>query len=401
MRRTAPHPWVFAVLYFPMGLMIGYPSVALGYLGSRAGVPVSATAAIVGMSFLAHAFKFIWAPLGDYSLSRRTWYLLAASVMAAVTLGITVTPISDRTVPLLSVLVLGANLAATFLAFATEGLMAHNTTPATRGRAAGWFQSGNQFGQTAGGGLGLFLMKHLPQPWIAGAVLGAVILACAACTLLVEEPAPALRGEPMGVRARDALREIGSVIRSRAGRIGLLLAILPIGTGTAQFLFGSLGPEWHASADVVSFVLGAGGGVAIVLGCITGGLLADRVEKPTAYWSACALGVVAVAIMPFSPRNSIGYAATTLFYTFALGMCTATLTGMVLAIIGERAAATKINLFFAMNTLFSLGVLRLEGFVHDRWTTNAMLLTEAALGVAALVLFVSVSSRIPGADRAH
>jgi predicted MFS family arabinose efflux permease len=353
------------------------------------------------MSFLAHAFKFIWAPLGDYSLSRRTWYLLAASVMAAVTLGITVTPISDRTVPLLSVLVLGANLAATFLAFATEGLMAHNTAPATRGRAAGWFQSGNQFGQTAGGGLGLFLMKHLPQPWIAGAVLGAVILACAACTLLVEEPAPALRGEPMGVRARDALREIGSVIRSRARRIGLFLAILPIGTGTAQFLFGSLGPEWHASADVVSFVLGAGGGVAIVLGCITGGLLADRVEKPTAYWSACALGVIAVAIMPFSPRNSIGYAATTLFYTFTLGMCTATLTGMVLAIIGERAAATKINLFFAMNTLFSLGVLRLEGFVHDRWTTNAMLLTEAALGVAALVLFVSVSSRIPGADRAH
>jgi hypothetical protein len=30
-----------------------------------------------------------------------------------------------------------------------------------------------------------------------------------------------------------------------------------------------------------------------------------------------------------------------------------------------------------------------------------MLLTEAALGVAALILFAAVVSRIPGADRAH
>ncbi len=49
---AAQHPWVYGVLYFPMGLMLGYPSVALGYLGSRAGLPISSIATIVGMSFL-------------------------------------------------------------------------------------------------------------------------------------------------------------------------------------------------------------------------------------------------------------------------------------------------------------------------------------------------------------
>ena len=43
--RPAVDPRVFAALYFPMGLMIGYPAVALGYLGNRAGIPVSAIAA--------------------------------------------------------------------------------------------------------------------------------------------------------------------------------------------------------------------------------------------------------------------------------------------------------------------------------------------------------------------
>jgi len=399
--RTAPHPFVYAVLYFPLGLMIGYPSVALGYLGAKAGLPVSAVAAIVGTAFFAHSFKFVWAPVGDYSLSRKKWYVIAASVMAAGIFTMSVTPISASTVPLLTLLVLGSNLAATFLAFATEGLMAHNTTPLTRGRAAGWFQSGNQFGQTAGGGMGLYLMKHLPSPWQAGAALAAIVLACSTVLVMLEEPPRALTGESVGTRARDAWRELRGVLVSRPGRIALLLAALPIGTGAAQFLFGSLGPEWNASADTVSFALGAGGGVAIVLGCLAGGYLADRIDKPRAYAMCCAVGVAAAVLLAAAPRTSLGYAAATLFYTFALGMCVASLTGMVLSLIGDHAAATKINLFFAINTLGGLAMLRVDGFAHDRWATNGMLLVETAVGVVSIGVFIALAARIRGADRAH
>jgi MFS family permease len=392
---------VYAVLYFPLGLMIGYPSVALGYLGAKAGLPVSAVAAIVGTAFFAHSFKFVWAPVGDYSLSRKKWYVIAASVMAAGIFAMSVTPISTSTVPLLTLLVLGSNLAATFLAFATEGLMAHNTTPLTRGRAAGWFQSGNQFGQTAGGGMGLYLMKHLSSPWQAGAALAAIVLACSTVLVMLEEPPRALTGESVGTRARDAWRELRGVLVSRPGRIALLLAALPIGTGAAQFLFGSLGPEWNASADTVSFALGAGGGVAIVLGCLAGGYLADRIDKPRAYAMCCAVGVAAAVLLAAAPRTSLGYAAATLFYTFALGMCVASLTGMVLSLIGDHAAATKINLFFAINTLGGLAMLRVDGFAHDRWATNGMLFVETGVGVVSIGVFIALAARIRGADRAH
>ena len=52
------HPSRYAALYFPMGLMIGYPSVALGYLATRAGLPVSSAAAMVGVAFFAHIGGF-------------------------------------------------------------------------------------------------------------------------------------------------------------------------------------------------------------------------------------------------------------------------------------------------------------------------------------------------------
>jgi len=393
-----PHPWVWAVLYFPLGLAIGFPSVALGYLGSQAGLDVSAVAAIVGMTFLASGWKFLWAPIGDYTLSRKGWYLIAVTLVALGLLAMTVIPLSAATAPLVSALTLVCTVAATFIAFATEGLLAHNTTPGTRGRAAGWFQSGNQFGQTAGGGLGLWLISHAPAPWMAGVALAALVLACALPLAGLQEPPRALGGASVGARVRDAWEELAGVVRARDGRIALILAILPIGTGAAMFLFGAIGSEFGASADVASTVLGLGGGIAIVLGCFAGGRLADRVPKPVAYAVACGLGLVACVAMTMAPRTSAGYAASTLFYTFTLGMVTASFTGLVLAIIGDAAAATKINLFFALNTLFSLGMLRVAGWAHDRWSTNGMLLAEAAIGMAALAVFAVLARHVRGTE---
>ena len=398
---TAPdpavrHPWVWAVLYFPYGLTFGFPAIATGFLARRAGLPLSAIAGVVGMSFLAAGWKFVWAPLGDYTLSRKRWYLLAVAMISAGLIALTTVPLSAGTLPLVSLLVLLTSVAGTFLAFATEGLMVHNTTNAQRGRAAGWFQAGNQFGLTAGGGIGLWLMTHVPSPWMAGVALAAMVCACAAVLPLLQEPERQLANASVASRATDALRNLADLIRSRAGRIGLLLAVLPIGTGAAQFLFGSLGQEWRAPADTVSAVLGLGGGVAIVVGCFAGGWLADHLHKPAAYAVSCGLGLAACVFMALSPRTAAGYAVTTLFYTFTLGMVAASYTGLVLAIVGRTAAATRINLFFAINTLFSLGMLRVDGWAHDSWGTNGMLYTEALVGAVALAVFMALVSRVRG-----
>lgn len=393
----APHPWRFAVLYFPYGLTIGFPSIALGFLGRRAGLPTSVIAGIVGMSFLAAGWKFLWAPIGDYTLSRKRWYLVAVVLVSCGLIAMTVIPLSERTVPIVSALVLLTSVSGTFLAFATEGLMVHNSSVATRGRAGGWFQSGNQFGQTAGGGIALWLMSHAPQPWMAGAALAAIIGCCALALRTLDEPPRPLQDAPLWSRAGDAWRNLAGVLRSRVGRIGLLLAVLPIGSGAAAFLFGSLAREWNAAADTVSLVLGAGGGIAIVAGCFAGGRLADQLSKPNAYAVSSALGLVACIVLALSPRTATAYAATTLFYTFTLGMVAASFTALVLALVGHSAPATKINLFFAINSLFSIGVLRANGWAHDHWGTNAMFYTEALLGVGALFVFAIVAGRMRGA----
>ncbi|HEY0778356.1 MAG TPA: MFS transporter [Gemmatirosa sp.] len=395
--RRPPRPWVWAALYFPYGLSFGFPAIALGFLGSRAGVPVSAVAGVVGMTMLAAGWKFLWAPIGDYTLSRKRWYALAISLTAAGLVGLTTVPFTARNAPVLAALVLLTSVAATFVAFATEGLLVHNTPPERRGRAAAWFQSGNQFGQTAGGGLGLWLLTHLPSPWMAGAALAALVGGCALALVGLEDPPAAAAGTSVAHRAAEAWHHLVDVLRSRAGRIALLLAVLPIGTAAAQVLFGSLASEWHASGDTVSLVLGIGGGAAIVAGCFAGGRLAERVPPPVAYALSCALGLLACVVMALSPRTAAAYAATTLFYTFAVGMTVAAFTVLVLAIVGRTAAATKLNLFFALNTLFSLAMLRVAGWAHDARGADGSLYAEALVGVASLAVFALAARRPPAA----
>jgi len=387
------HPSLFGILYFPYGLMVGVPAVMLGWLATRAGLPVSAAATIVGIAFAPAAFKFLWAPIGDLTLTRKRWYVIANAVCAAVFFGMCTIPMSAATLPLLTGLVLTGAVSATFIAFALQGLLLHNCDPSQLGRAAGFYQTGNMLGQTLGGGAALYLVRHSPSPAVGGAVLAAVVLSCSLPLLVLREP-PRVGTGSIGARAREVWGELRAMLAKVDGRLALLLAFLPIGTGNAQFLFSAVATEWKASADMVSLVLGVVAGVAITLGTLGGGWFTDRVPHRRAYFVACAAQGVLALLLLFSPREPWAFAVLTAAYTATLGSCTAALTGMALALAKGGAASTKVSLFLAFNTLGSLGLVKGAGWAHDAWGTPGMLGAEVLTVTVALVVFDAVSRRV-------
>lgn len=387
------HPSLFGILYFPYGLMVGVPAVMLGWLATRAGLPVSAAATIVGIAFAPAAFKFLWAPIGDLTLTRKRWYVLANACCAAAFFAMCTIPMSARTLPLITAIVLAGAVSATFIAFALQGLLLHNGDPAMLGRAAGFYQTGNMLGQTLGGGVALYLVRHLPAPWMAGATLAVCVLACNAPLAVLREP-PRVGDGRIGDRAREVWRELRAMLAKIDGRLALLLAFLPIGTGNAQFLFSAVASEWKASADFVSVVLGVVAGLAIAVGTLTGGWLEDRLPQRRAYFVSCAAQGVLALLLLISPREPWAFAVLTAAYTLTLGACTAALTGMALALAEGGAASTKVSLFLAFNTLGSLGLVKGAGWAHDAWGLTGMLGVEVLTVVVALGVFWSVSRRV-------
>src|ERR1700690_591833 len=77
-------PWLFNFLIAPMAVMsIGLTGGALSYLLRHEGVDPARGASIVALISLPHAIYFLWGPVTDFWMRRRTWLILAAAAAAA------------------------------------------------------------------------------------------------------------------------------------------------------------------------------------------------------------------------------------------------------------------------------------------------------------------------------
>jgi len=383
------HPIVFLFLILPFGTMSGYLTVAVAYRLSQAGLGVDQIAGLVAVAFIPQTWKFLWAPVVDTTLGRKTWYLLAA-VFSAIGIFITgVLPATAESMPALYAVVLLANLATTFLAMAVESLMVFGTRTDQFGRAGGWFQAGNLGGQGLGGGAGLWLAQSLPEPWMGAAVIG---LACAACSLALlplREPPALARSGNYGRDLQYVLKDLWEVARSRTGILALLIVFLPIGTGAASNLWSAVADDWHATANTVALVTGVLGGVVSMAGCLVGGYLCDLIDRKKAYVLYGALQAACAVAMALAPRTEGMYVLFTMVYALITGLTYAGFSAVVLEAIGQGAAATKYNVFASLSNMPIMYMTVVEGWVQTRWNVGAMLFAEAALAGAGMLVFVA------------
>jgi PAT family beta-lactamase induction signal transducer AmpG len=389
---SSPHPVVFLILILPFGVMSGYLTVTVVYLLTQAGVPVDESAAVVAISYIPHSWKFFWAPLADTTLSRRTWYLLAALVSAVGIYATGAVPAEAASLPLLTAVVLISNFAVTFLAMSVESLMAYGAPDKAKGRAAGWFQAGNLGGFGLGGGAGLWMAENLQAPWIAGAVLSVASLLCCAALAFVGEPRRAARPDKYYRTLALVVKDLWLVVRSRRGFLGLLICFLPIGTGAASNLWSAVAGDWHASAETVALVTGVLSGIVSAAGCLVGGYACDRMDRKTAYALFGLLMAGCAVAMAIAPRSEPMYAAFTLIYAFMNGLAYAGFSAIALEAIGLGAAATKYNLFASLSNIPIGYMTAVDGWAAARWGPGGMLYAEAAIGVLALLFFVVVAS---------
>jgi MFS transporter, PAT family, beta-lactamase induction signal transducer AmpG len=386
-----PHPAAFLVLILPFGVLAGYLTVTVVYLLTQSGVSVDESATLVAISYIPHSWKFVWAPIPDTTLSRKTWYLLATLVSSLGIFATGATPATADSLPVLTVVVLTSNVAVTFLGMAVESLMAFGSSDATKGRAAGWFQAGNLGGFGLGGGAGLWMAQEFAAPWMAGAVLAVACLACCAALAFVPEPQRDLRQQKYYQALANVMKDLWRVVRSRRGFLGLLICFLPIGTGAASNLWSAVAADWHAGVETVALATGVMSGIVSAAGCLVGGYVCDRMDRKAAYALYGTMIAVCAVAMALAPRTETAYVGFTLTYAFMNGLAYAGFSAVTLEAIGLGAAATKYNLFASLSNIPIGYMTAVDGWAAARWGPAAMLYIEAAVAGAALVVFVAVA----------
>ena len=383
-------PVFYAMVFMPMGITNGYTVVTLAYLLSKAGVSVGLIAALAGWSLFPQTWRVVWAPVVDTTLTIRAWYLISASATGLLMAATAFMPASRTNFAWIELLAVGFSLTATITTITASSLLAHGTSEDEKGRAGGWSQAGNLGGQGLGGGLGLWLSQHAPA-WTSGGALGLFCVATALALLFLAEPSAEHRTRTLLGSLANVGRECWALLSTRRGALVFFLMLLPIGVGAAQNLWSAVAGDWHASADAVALANGVLSGVVSIVGCLIGGWICDLMDRRTAY---CLFGIVlaaAAVAMALAPRTEAMFVSFVLLYALITGFCYAAFAAVVFETIGKGAAGTKSNLLSGISNvpLIYLGVF--DGMGHDRWGANGLLYTDAAVGVAAVALFVGVA----------
>jgi PAT family beta-lactamase induction signal transducer AmpG len=386
MTARVPHPLLYTLLILPFGAIGGFVTVALAFVATERGLTVEDGAALVAVGMLPHTWKPLWAPIADTTLSRRSWYLLSVALCALGVLAMGTIPLGPSTLRTMQLVVFVANLASTTLGMAVEGIMAHLTPEDRRGQAGGWFQAGNLGGSGIGGGAGLWLMQTLPAPWMSGAVMALLFLACAAPLLWLPDVPRDARTGGLGQAVGGVARELWTLVRARSGLFAAILCFLPISTGAAAGVLAqsAVAARWGAGADEVGLVNGFLSGGIAAFGCLVGGEICARMDARKVYAGVGALMACVALGMAASPLTPGTFVAWGLLYSFCTGLAYAAFTGFVLGVIGTSAAATKYNIFAALsNTPITYMGLVLASAV-TAYGPVGMLWTEAAAGAVGL-----------------
>jgi MFS transporter, PAT family, beta-lactamase induction signal transducer AmpG len=390
MSQRRVHPWVFMILEVPYGVGWGYIAVTLAYQLKHAGGSVSQIASLVALSYVPSVWKFFWAPVVDITLTQKKWYVISGILSAAGIAAMGFFPASKVGLVALSALALFTGFANSVLGMSLESLLACSTPDELRGQASGWFQAGNLGGGAIGGGVGLLLVQWLPSPWMASCIVGGLCLLCCVTLLLVPTPDRPFAETGIVAKLLATIKDLWQLARTRRGVLAFVLSVLPMGTGAV--VFASIAGEWGASANTVAVVTGVLGGLVSAAGCIVGGWICDRMNRPNAYvWFGLFQAATGVA-MALCPRNQIMFIVWASAYTFGSGLTYASFSAYVLEAIGKGAAATKYNALASISNVPIYYLTIIDGWAHDRWNSAAMFFTESGLAVASAIIFAALAA---------
>jgi hypothetical protein len=249
------------VLILPFGALGGFVGVGLTFLATTHGLSITEGALLNGAQLLSQWMKWIWAPIVDITLTPRRWHVLSTALTAAGTLAMSLIPLGPGTLAALLALIAITSLLNTVVAMAVEACLTADTPPDQVGRVSAWYQAGNLGGTGLGGGLGLWLLETLPQPWMAGAIMGALMLVCCgALVFLRERPAAPHRVGELGLVAAvgGVARDLVQTLRSTGGMLAALLLVLPVGTGAGSGVLtqAEVAAHWGAGAREVGLLQG-------------------------------------------------------------------------------------------------------------------------------------------------
>jgi MFS transporter, PAT family, beta-lactamase induction signal transducer AmpG len=396
-----PPPWLFFLLILPGGIYSGFVITPLPYLLGKAGVAVEKIANIGSLLYVPAIIYFLWAPVVDMKLRRRTWLVLT-SFVSAVALGVAMPLVGPSHLALVTALLFAGLIVNVMVSAAQGGLMVTSLAAEGQAKASGWTQAGNLGGGAMGAGVTLWLLGKMAVP--PAALLTAAMTALPALAALTIKEGPPVKSAGLLDHLLKIGQEFAALARSRRTLWGVLLLAAPVGSGAAQSLLPAVASRYGVGAQGVLWVNGVAGGLVLSLGSVLATLLPGNWDRRITYAGSGFFNGLASLVLMFG-SNATEYYTGTILYLVTTGFCYARFTALVLDVLGsgEHGTSTRYSLFLAAGNLAIAYVLWGDGVGYHYFGTRGLFgvdaggnfLVFAIVGAAWLVAQRRTSRAIP------
>ena len=364
-------PWLFGLLIAPMAVLSnGIIGGGLSYLFRGQGVGMAHGAEIIALLNLPQTIYFLWSPITDFWIRRRTWLMVAATA-AAICMFAAFQRDRLASRGAVTLMFLSACLGQLTIA-GCGGMMGSLHSETGRRRAGSFYQAGSLgFGAVALFALAFFSERlHLGElGWIAAAMIALPSLAALAAP---EQRVVREHGFQETV-ARIAHEAKATFLRWEAIPYSLT-CLLPIGSGAMIQLLPGLAAEYHISGRQVGWINGVGGSLLMAAGAIAFPLIPTRVRAPVAYLTVCLMNEATLAILWLGPLGpSIYFAGATLFL-FTIGACYAGFTAVVLEFLGRsgKSGSARYSIINSLGNVPVAAMVFIDGKGYAEWGVRGM-----------------------------
>ncbi|MGH2563084.1 MAG: MFS transporter [Ginsengibacter sp.] len=385
-------PFYIFFLMMPVGISQGFVSVALPCLLTKNGFPVALTASIVAIGLSASLWRFLWGPVVDISLSLRKWFWIGIVSSIATLLLVCSIRFRIEGAAFLSLIVFISQVAATIILLPINGIIAKTVRENKKGEASGWYQAGSLASVGFGGGAGLWLATHFSLA-VSGMALCIASILFALVNLLIKD-IPHLKENTILQEIKIMGKDIFALIKIPAALFVIFLVMTPVSSGAMANLRSAVAKDWETGVNTVVLITGLLSGGVSALGCIAGGLIADKWGVWFAYLGSgliCAIVTALMAVMPYEP---VVYITGVLAYAFSMGLGYAAFSATIFFVIGKRNVATKYSLVASLGNLPVVYMTSFDGWMHDKFNSRYMLYGEAMAGVLFVVIFYLILKRL-------
>lgn len=404
----------FGLMYISEGIPYGFTSAAMVAFMRTEGLSIEKIGIFVAALFIPWAFKWVLAPMVDLiKLNRfggRKAWIVACSCLMILTLLITATIDFTTDFQLLLMMIVLNNIFCATQDVAIDSLAVSTLKADERARGNGYMFGGQYLGIALGGGGAIFVYGAFGFNITLMYISTLLLLNLIFIIFFIKDPGvnekPVERnGSIVTVLIRTLLTFTKEVYVSfwqsgNAPKIGVLFSILPIGTMALGYaILGTIKVDYGLNQNQIA-MLSIYNTIAGALGCIIGGILADKYGQKKMLSLYILLTVIPTLALAIEISN-VGLTAVSiqLFYGVIIvhgltfGMSFGVHAGIFMGLTNPAVAATQFTAFMAMSNLAISMANYWQGVVTERIGYAMVFYIDAILVLLPLAVIPFLKTR--------